>query len=453
MTLRGRAPVLVRNAGLNLLTQTGLILLFLVTTPIVVHGLGEHAYGVLALTVVVVASFVILDLGMSHAAVKFVSDHLARDEKEAAGRVATTCLMVNILVGLAGGAILALLAPLFVTRLFDIPEYLQEAGRGAVYLLALSFPFILARTTLQGVVASLQRFDLINLVNGGAGVLQGLVPVALLLLGFGLLEVVSGLMIVRVLACLSYLLVAVRLLPEMGRAVKWHRDTFRRLRRFSSWLILSNVVGGIMINCDRLLIGLMLSVEWVTFYAVPYGVANRLGIVQSSLTAVLFPAFSERAATSNLPAIRSLLLKSAGMLFCVLAPAALLLVILSGKILAVWMGAEYELKSTVVLQILAVGALGSALASIPVTALLGLGRSDVIAKAQSLELPVFLALSLVLIPRMGIGGAAAAWLGRVALDLVLLYSAAWRSVSPAAEARAANPGPDAATSGREGEGD
>ncbi len=428
MSLRSHGTVLIKNTGLNLGTQAVLILVFLVTTPLVVHGLGEETYGLLSLTVVVVGIFGFLDLGMSHAAVKFVSEHLARGESEDVHRVASACLIVNVVVGLAGAALIALLTPLLISRVFQIPEAIQPEGRTAFYLLAVSFPFVLIEFTLKGITSALQRFDIVNLVTGVAGILQGLVPVGLILLGYGLVEVVLGLTILRVLSCMACGLLLMRVLPEVRGALTWHRATIRRLLGFGSWMALSALVWPVLVGADRVLIGVLLSTEAVAFYAVPFGIASRLKIGSASLAPVLFPAFSERVATLGTPAVRSLFLKSAGLLLAALVPVVLLLVVLSEWLLAIWMGDAFAERSTSVLQLLALGMLANSVGAIPLMALLGMGRSDIIAKTHLLELPVYLAAAVILIPRLGIVGAAAAWLIQVVLDLVLLSWSTWRLV-------------------------
>ena len=62
MGLRSHARAVVGNAGLNLATQVGLILVYLATTPVIVHGLGEAAYGLLSLILVVLGFYGSLDL-------------------------------------------------------------------------------------------------------------------------------------------------------------------------------------------------------------------------------------------------------------------------------------------------------------------------------------------------------------------------------------------------------
>ena len=88
------------------------------------------------------------------------------------------------------------------------------------------------------------------------------------------------------------------------------------------------------------------------------------------------------------------------------------------------MGNEFALKTSVVLQILAVGVLANALAYVPYNMLQAAGRPDLTGTFHLLELPVYLVLCLGLIPRWGIAGAALASTFRFVLDAATLFWAA-----------------------------
>jgi len=57
-----------------------------------------------------------------------------------------------------------------------------------------------------------------------------------------------------------------------------------------------------------------------------------------------------------------------------------------------------------------------------------MGRPDLTAKLHLIELPVYLTALVVLTKRYGVEGAAIAWSGRCALDMVLLFIAVRRHV-------------------------
>jgi O-antigen/teichoic acid export membrane protein len=96
------------------------------------------------------------------------------------------------------------------------------------------------------------------------------------------------------------------------------------------------------------------------------------------------------------------------------------------NILQVWLGTDFAVKSTVVLQILALGVLINSLAYIPFALLQGAGRPDLPVKFHLLELPLYIGILWFSVNQWGIAGAAVAWTFRVALDAILLFGATFR---------------------------
>lgn len=415
------SSLLIKNAGLNFFTQIVLLLLFMVTTPIVVHGLGDEAYGILSLVLILVGYFGFLDLGMSQATVKFLSEYLARDEKAQAYQVVSTSIFINLILGICGGILIALFTPIFLERLFKVPYLLQVQARIAFYIFAIGFPAILIQGTLQAVPSAFQRFDLINLINGISGGIQGLSTMALVLLGFGLKAVVIAFLTVRVFSALLYLFVLFKLLPSIQLRPKWHRPTFIKLIHFGGWILVSALLSPIMVNFDRILIGSLLSVAAVTYYAVPYGLVNKLGIIHGSTVPVLFPAFSGRSTLLDKSSIQSLFNRSIKLLILMLLPFTLVISIFAEEILELWIGVDFAQKSAIVVQILVFAILVNGLATIPYLAIQGSGRPDITAKLHLIELPFYILLCLILIPILGINGVALAWGIRVIVDAILLF--------------------------------
>jgi len=73
---------LPRNALHNLLAMAVPVAVALVTTPYIVHRLGDERFGLYMLTLSVVGFGGLLYLGLSTAALKFVSECLAREDDQ-----------------------------------------------------------------------------------------------------------------------------------------------------------------------------------------------------------------------------------------------------------------------------------------------------------------------------------------------------------------------------------
>jgi O-antigen/teichoic acid export membrane protein len=190
-------------------------------------------------------------------------------------------------------------------------------------------------------------------------------------------------------------------------------------------MTVSNVVSPLMVTLDRFLIGALVSVTAVAYYATPYEVVTKSLLLPGALMAVMFPAFSASFAQDNK---RTALLfgRCVKSLFLVLFPVMLCTVALAQDGLRLWLGAEFAQHGFRVLQYLAVGVFVNSLALVPFTLLQGVGRPDLTATMHLIELPLYLGLLWWLISTRGIEGAAIAWTARVAVDALLLFGLAKR---------------------------
>jgi O-antigen/teichoic acid export membrane protein len=175
---------------------------------------------------------------------------------------------------------------------------------------------------------------------------------------------------------------------------------------------------------DRVLIASFVSLAAVTLYTVPYEAMTRLRIIPSSLVGTLYPAFSERGSEEQRIQLQRLYEGSVRYLVLLLVPGILFLVVLGPDLLTLWMGPSFAQQTSVVLQVLALGVLANALAYVPYNLLQALGRPDLTGKFHVLELPLYVVLCALLIPRWGIAGAAMASTIRFTLDSALLFWAA-----------------------------
>jgi O-antigen/teichoic acid export membrane protein len=198
-------------------------------------------------------------------------------------------------------------------------------------------------------------------------------------------------------------------------------------------MTVSNVVSPLMVSLDRFLIGAMLSVTAVTYYATPFEVVTKLVLIPSALVGVMFPAFSTSFVQDR---NRTALLyrRSIKYVSMALFPIILLIVILAKGGLEFWLGAEFAQNSARVLQWLAVGVFIYSLALVPFALVQGAGRPDLTAKLHLIELPCYLLALWWLIRVHGIEGAAIAWTGRVAVDAVVLLAFSHRLLRESASA-------------------
>ena len=175
-----------------------------------------------------------------------------------------------------------------------------------------------------------------------------------------------------------------------------------------------------MVYMDRFLIGAILTMTAVAYYTTPYEIVTKFWIIPGSLMSVMFPAFStilvqdkERAA--------NLFDKVVKYIFYVLFPFVFATVMFSEDGLRWWLGNEFAINSTIVLQLLTVGVFINSLAHVPSGMMQSAGRPDILAKMHLIELPTYLLLLWSMLKYYGIAGAAVAWVLRVSIDSIALF--------------------------------
>jgi len=411
--------LLAKNTIWNLFGSIGPMLTAVVCVPFIIRGLGSDRFGVLTLAWALIGYASLLDLGLGRALTKLVAEALGRGSPSDAGPLVWTALLLMLVLGLAGGLVLGAISPWLVKRALRIPAALQSESLAAFYLLAFSIPIVLVSAGLRGLLQALQCFGLINLVAIPIGILSFAAPLLVLQFSHHLAPVVALLVGLDLVACLAYLLLSVRAVPEFRR-VAWHSPLVRPLLRFGGWMTVSNVISPLMFTMDRFLIGTLVSIAAVAYYATPHEVVTKLFIIPSALVSVLFPAFST-SSVQNLDRTVLLFVRAVKFVFLLLFPITVLVLAFGGRTLALWLGQDFAVHCEPVLRWLIVGVFINSLAQIPFALIQGMGRPDLTAKLHLLEFPCYLAALWFLTRAYGIEGAAIAWVLRIALDTCLLF--------------------------------
>jgi len=195
---------------------------------------------------------------------------------------------------------------------------------------------------------------------------------------------------------------------------------------YGGWVTVSTIVSPILVYFDRFMVGTLISVVAVGYYAAPHEMATRLLIIPTSLVATLFPALSTLSGQEQHETSRAFVARSLKFLLLVMGPVVVIVVVYAAQIMESWLGPEYAHRSAAPLQVLVVGVLVNSLAYAPYALLQARGRPDLTAKFHLIELPLYLLVLGALIQLWGLVGAAIGWCVRVTLDAALLYAATYR---------------------------
>lgn len=422
-----RMPRLLANAGWNLAGQIVPLLVGLAVLPLLIATLGLDRYGFLTLVWVLVGYASIFDFGIGRVLIRVVALRLSRGDTPGAHHVARVGLSFLGVFGLVIGAAFALASTWLVDHVFTLPPALRDEALGAMLLLAASLPFVMLTSGYTGVLTAHQQFRGMNILRALMGVASYLGPLLVALWINRLDALVAFTLFMRVLGTLAHVLLARHGCGFRFRLLVPDRASTRELLALGGWISVSNLVSPMLSYLDRLLLGALVPVRLVAFYATPFDLVSKATILPGALTGALFPSVAALVPGSD--AARRTMVRTARLLFVTVVPIAFGFIAVAHAGLRLWLGDEFAEKAAPVMQVLALSFLMNMLAQAPAMLIQAAGQPRVMALLHLAELPFFVGVLYALTLHWGIVGTALAALLRNGLDALAVLMLARRDVA------------------------
>jgi len=427
--------MLLNVGGRGLLT-----LLALVVTPVLVRKLGTEVYGIYVLAFTLGGVLSVLDLGLTPAVVMLLSRAWHAQDRARMERIIGTALTTYLIAGAVLGSVVALLVPWLATSVLHVSINLRPAAEAALWLSTGSFLLSLIFSVFNSVPIALERFDLTVLRVVGVSLLTTAAVIVYALAGGGLVGVILINLLGNAAALGLFIVVSRHLLPGIKMRPYFDGEIFRAMARFSGFKFAGSLGGLLTYRFDQVAIGAIIGVRAAGVYVVPVTAASRILALLTDLVLPLFPRVSKLA--SDPAAVRSLLLRSIRLMVVVASPTFVLLFVFADAILRAWIGGDpgraLAIEGSATLRWLAAASLIQAIAVVPVIVSEAAGKPEVNNGFAVASAIINVPLVLILVPRLGIEGAAIAYfINSATQTVVFIFYAAhccarcWRQASRA----------------------
>lgn len=412
--------IVQKNALYNLAGSAIPLAVAFFSIPLLIKGFGEERFGILSIAWVLIGYFSLADFGLSRALTKFISERNWQDHNKQLSEVIWPALFLMTILGIIGGISLAAASHTLINTVFKIKSTDKDELLRAFYILSVGIPFTVIAAGLRGILEGLMRFDLANYVRIALGAVNFLGPLLALHFSNSIIFPIIIIVISRILFCIIYYMMCIRLLPEMNMGFRIHKYEYLPLIRYGGWISVSNVISPIMVNFDRFFIGSIVSVSALTYYSTPWEIVTRLLIIPSAIAGAMFPIFSRNGGMER-KINPDLYRRSMKIVLIIMFPVCLVCVLFAKEALRIWINVDFAEASYRVFRVIAIGVMLNGLAQIPYAFIQGVGKPEVTAKIHILEIFLYLPALIILIENYGILGAALAWFARAAIDFVFLH--------------------------------
>lgn len=386
-------------------TAISIVLAFFMM-PFMISSLGDEWYGVWAIIGGIIATYYILDFGLSSAVTKYISQHLAEDDFESANRIINTSLVIYSILGVIvflSSLVVAYFANYFVDaeqNLYTIQLVIVISGLS----LALEFPY----KSFAGIVNSYMRYDLLTYSRLATMLLSAGLIVYYLSDGHGIITVAVITFVTAQIANLLFYLIARHLYKGMQISRRFvNRPTAKKLYDYSFWAFVITLANMLRGRIDVFIIGSILSAAAVTHYYIAERLVEYVRQFLYQATNIFMPVFTRYLTQGNMEEAKSKMLLIIKLSAVMAGFAIGVLIIVAGSFIDVWMGDKYA-SAYPVLVALIVGKYFEFVGDPCCTVLYASENHNILAKCDILEGIANLSLSLLLIYPYGLTGVAIA---------------------------------------------
>lgn len=419
VTVRPFRRQLMVNTVASGLANVWAMVAALATVPLLVAGLGRESFGVWALVMTFSATngwLSLGDLGIVVAATRDISGHLAVDDRRAASVVVSNALACAVVLGLVGGALLAL-AGTVLPHVFDTPDRLVGPFRVALALMGLQVVLDLTINVAEGALEGAQRVDLSRAVDAFrrfafvAGTAVGA------LVGEDVRWVAVGSVVTTAVGLVVAIVVLRRHLP--GFAVRPEPSAMRELVRSGREVAVLRPLGVIQRTMDRMLVGVVLGPGAVALVEVAMQVQAGAEAILSASSYSVMPTASWLTARGDRSTIARLASRATKFSLLATLPVAVASGTLAAPFVELWLGGRFGDAAGLIAVAACAVALNAPFA-VGSQILIGRGRTTAVLRAALVAVSVNLVVSTILLHVVGVVGVFLGTLvGNVVIAVVL----------------------------------
>ncbi len=379
---------------------SSIITLFIgfIIRPLLARWLGPDGLGLYSVIFTIYVIFLIpANLGLSPAVVKYVAQY--KEKRKEVSKISSAGLLVSLIFGTITSVILYFLSP-YITDFFDMSKLLN-----LIPILCIVFPLASFFQTELGILNGLREMRHFAFLTIFQQICMAFFIIILVSCGFGVWGAVIGI----VSSPLLPIVVGLFLLNKNG--IHWDFSEFlfysKELSSFGWKLAGANAVNELNNRLDILLIGYFLSATDVGYYSVSLTLAKFFWFIPQSIQKITYPATAEYWHKGNHDALNKMIDKTMKYCMIILVSVGLGVGFFAKDIVTILFTKKF-ISAVLPLQILLIGTVIRGMIQPIGVSLSAIGRPDLPLKISTFILITNALMNIILIPRIGIAGAAIA---------------------------------------------
>ena len=288
------------GAALNYVSICLNMVVGLIYTPYMLRMLGQSEYGLYSLAASIIAYLTVLDLGFANAIVRYTAKFRAegkeREQEEMFGMFFILYIGIGILAMIAGCVL-----SLNVENLFSrsMTETEVERTRIMLWLMTFNLAFTFPMSIWGSIMTAYERFVFQRLVSIVRSILNPVVMVLLLVIGYKAVAMVVVTTIFNVVTLLINYWYCKRRLFIKVRFARFKWDFLKEVSIYSFWIFLQVIMDRIYWSTGQFVLGIYKGAVAIAIYAVAVQLLNMYMLFSTAISGVFLPKITAMVTKEN----------------------------------------------------------------------------------------------------------------------------------------------------------
>jgi O-antigen/teichoic acid export membrane protein len=308
--------------------------------PIILGSVTLEEYGIWACCFILISYFGATSFGLANVYIRHIADFEARGEYQRINHLLSTGL---VLVACLGVLILTLLyqfLPLAISW-FAIPEGLEGTAFWLFFGTMVAFVLDLSLGLFGYVLLGLQRFYEHTLIWVLSFLLEGILIVVFLQLGFGIFSLLAAFVIRYAFSITGHAISCRRLLPTLRLSPRYlDRDSLQIFFRYGSILQFSGLLATVIYSVEKIIAGFFLGVGAAGLFDLAQKFPVLGSQIPSSMSGVFMPAMARMHSLRRKEELKKLYFRGCRYMSILTGLLMAFIAAFPGPLLTAWLGTQ-----------------------------------------------------------------------------------------------------------------
>lgn len=273
-----------QNSIVGMLANGTYLMSRLILTPLILLHVSLEEFGLWSFCFVIISFAGLSGTGIGATFIKFTAEFHSRGEDEKINEIFSTCTLLLAFFSLIIFSGVWFFTPLLL-EIFGINN--TELRELAIFLIRGSVMIFLFDLTLSGfksLLEGLQEIALVRIVWLGSTILESILTVVLLTLGWGIESVLWAYAFRCLTGFLAYFFLALR---KLNIRIRFSLEALRLIYSFGGKMQILNFIGIFMMSFDRLVVTKILGLDFTGIFEI----GRKFPVMGAGVTGAAFDSF------------------------------------------------------------------------------------------------------------------------------------------------------------------